>query len=67
MDAFVFVIKYFPNVFKYLQLQGHRQEGFGWFGRTPLSEADFLKLKITPFLTALELSGSYFPTGTPLY
>ena len=34
----------------------------------PLSEADFFtKLKITPNLTALELSGSYLPTGAPLY
>ena len=40
--------------------QGRRQGGFGWFRRTPLSEAEiFFKLKITPNLTALELSGSY--------
>ena len=44
------------------------QGGFGWFGRTPPFRGRFFfKLKITPNLTALDLSGSYLPTGAPLY
>ena len=41
-------------------LQGCRQGGFGWFGLTPLSEAE-------SNLTALEFSGSYLHIGAPLY
>ena len=47
-----------------VEIQGHRQGGFGWFGRIPFQRQDFYKLKITPNLTALELSGSYLPTTT---
>ena len=41
--------------------------GRGGSDESPFQRQNFLKLKITPNLTALELSGSYLPIGAPLY
>ena len=50
-----------------ISMQGRGQGGSDDSDEPPFQKQNFFKLKTTPNLTALELSGSYFPTGTPLY